>query len=91
MHNKKSSEHLILEVLSFYEPMSYAQIIFELKSEDLQDRPDFTDEQMKIILESLVKRKLVKKLDHKSEVMWVKTLPQERKNIITKLIEKFLK
>jgi hypothetical protein len=91
MSNKKSSEHLILEVLSFYEPMSYAQIIFELKTEDIEVLPDFTDEQMKIIIESLVKRKLVKKLDHNGEVKWIKTLPHDRKNMITKLIEKFLK
>ncbi len=91
MQIKKSSEHLILEALSFYEPMSYAQIIFELKADEIQELPDFTDEKMKLILDSLVKRKLIKKLDFNGEVKWVKTLPQERKNMFTKLIEKFLK
>lgn len=85
MVEEKSREHLVLKTLSFYEPMNYAQIIFELDSEELKSFPDFTDEQLKEILHSLVKRKLVKKLDRNGDVYWQKEMPRRSKGYISQL------
>lgn len=85
MVEEKSREHLVLKTLSFYEPMNYAQIIFELDSEELKNFPDFTDEQLKEILHSLVKRKLVKKLDKNGDVYWQKEMPRRNSGSISQL------
>lgn len=80
MQEEKSREHLILKTLSFYEPMNYAQIIFELDSEELKQFPNFTDEELKNVLKDLVRRKLVKKISKNGDVYWQRQMPIRAKS-----------
>jgi hypothetical protein len=78
--SKKSDQDLILEVLSFYDPMTYAQIIFELDSDELKMRPHLNQETLPLILKALIKAKKVKVVEGKGEVMWQRTLPSRHKS-----------
>jgi len=76
----KSDQDLILEVLSFYDPMTYAQIVFELDEQELKKRPHLNQETLPIILKTLVKAKKVKVLEEKGEVRWMRVLPSRHKS-----------
>lgn len=75
----KSDQDLILEVLSFYDPMTYAQIVFELDSNELKKRPHINQETLPQILKALVKAKKVKVVEGKGEVRWLRVLPSRQK------------
>lgn len=66
----QSLEDLVLSTLSFYGPMSFAKIVFDMDSETLKQFPDFDKTQMLTILNSLEKRGLVKKIGTGEEVQW---------------------
>jgi hypothetical protein len=63
-------EDLLLSTLSFYEPMSFSKIVFDMPTSALQQFPDFDKPQMILILNSLEKRGLVRKIVKGEEVMW---------------------
>jgi benzoyl-CoA reductase/2-hydroxyglutaryl-CoA dehydratase subunit BcrC/BadD/HgdB len=63
-------EDLILSTLSFYEPMSFSKIVFDIDTEVLKSYPDFDRDQMMKILKSLEERKLVKKTGAGLEAQW---------------------
>lgn len=90
MQEEKSREHLILKTLSFYEPMNYAQIIFELDNEELKQFPDFTDEELKNILKDLVRRKLVKRIEKKGDIFWQRQMPLRTRARIIDLFRRLL-
>ena len=81
----KTREELILEVLSFYDSMTFAQILFELKEEDLKNDPEFTQDILRDILQSLEKRKILTKTDHNGEVSWQKQMPGKNRSFLSKL------
>lgn len=91
MQEEKSREHLILKTLSFYEPMNYAQIIFELDHEELKRFPDFTDEELKEVLKNLVKRKLVRKIEKNGESYWQREMPSRSNRKLIDFFSRFLK
>ena len=63
-------EELILSTLSFYEPMSFSKIVFDIDTELLKKYPDFDKDQMMVILKSLEKRGLLRKIGKDSETQW---------------------
>lgn len=76
MQEEKSREQLILKTLSFFEPMNYAQIIFELNHDELRDHPDFTDEDLKEVLKILVKKKQIILIEKDGEKYWQRKMPR---------------
>ncbi len=85
MQEEMSSEHLILKTLSFFEPMNYAQIIFELDDEELKKMPDFTDEDLKGALAILVKKKQVILIVKDGESFWLKKMPRRNRNLFNQI------
>lgn len=70
MDKAKEIEDLILSTLSFYEPMSFSKIVFDMDTELLKKFADFDKDQMLLILKSLEKRGLVKMSGAGSEAQW---------------------
>lgn len=70
MKHRKEIEDLILSTLSFYEPMSFSKIVFDIDTGVLKQFPDFDKEQMFLILASLEKRGMVKSTGSGTETQW---------------------
>lgn len=70
MEKDQQIEDLILSTLSFYEPMSFSKIVFDMDTDVLKQFADFDKDQMLVILSSLEKRGLVKKSGSDSEMQW---------------------
>lgn len=70
MDQNQELENLLLSTLSFYEPMSFSKIVFDIDTEVLKSYPNFDKDQMLLILKSLEKRGLVKKTGEAAEAQW---------------------
>ena len=70
MDQSQELENLILSTLSFYEPMSFSKIVFDIDTEVLKAYPNFDKEQMLLILKSLEKRGMVQKSGEGTETQW---------------------
>jgi hypothetical protein len=70
MDKSQELENLILSTLSFYEPMSFSKIVFDIDTDVLKSYPDFDRDQMLLILSSLEKRGMVKKSGDGPEAQW---------------------
>lgn len=70
MDHNLEIENLILSTLSFYEPMSFSKIVFDIDTEVLKNYPNFDKDQMMVILTSLQKKGLVKSFGKGSEIQW---------------------
>ncbi len=70
MENAQELENLILSTLSFYEPMSFSKIVFDMDTERLKQFAHFDKDQMLVILKSLEKRGLVSMTGKDSEAQW---------------------
>lgn len=65
-------DELVLETLSFYEPMTFANIILDFNDELLAGFPDFDKEQLVQVLSHLEQKKLIKKVMQEKEVAWIR-------------------
>lgn len=70
MENSRALEDLILSTLSFYEPMSFSKIVFDIDTDVLKSYPYFDKDQMILILNSLEKRGLVQSTGTGTEMQW---------------------
>lgn len=70
-------ESLVLGTLSFYEAMTFAQVILDLDAEVLKTYPQFTKEDLELILKNLVNKKLIKPVKIDREVGWVRIHPRK--------------
>lgn len=70
MNQAQELEDLILSTLSFYEPMSFSKIVFDIDTGVLKQFPDFDKDQMLLILSSLEKRGMVKSAGTGTEIQW---------------------
>ena len=70
MDQSQELENLILSTLSFYEPMSFSKIVFDIDTDILKNYPNFDKDQMILILKSLEQRGLVKKTGENTESQW---------------------
>jgi hypothetical protein len=67
-----SLEDLVLVTLSFFEAMTFSQIILDFDSEAVKKFPDFDKEQLQKIINKLEKQKLLKRVVLDKEVGWIK-------------------
>jgi hypothetical protein len=70
MENNQEIEDLILSTLSFYESMSFSQIVFDMDTNVLKQLASFDKDQMELVLNSLEKKGMVKKTGIGSEALW---------------------
>jgi hypothetical protein len=68
-------DELILETLSFLEPMSTERLILDFDSDRLQQFPDFNKETLEKKLKSLIKQKKVKVIKGQ-EPTYLKLMPK---------------
>lgn len=68
-------DELILETLSFLEPMSVERLILDFDSDRLQQFPDFDKETLENKLKALVKKKRVKVIKG-AENSYIKLMPK---------------
>lgn len=72
METKTSIEDFVLMTLSFFEPMTFSQIILDFDKEILKNFPDFDQERLHEILKILKKKKLIKEVRIDKEMGWIK-------------------
>ena len=72
-------EELVLETLSFYEPMSFELILLDMPRERILDIPNFNREDLEKALSSLKESKKIKELslNSKNEICWIKVFPKK--------------
>lgn len=83
MEANKNLENLVLMTLSFFEPMTFSQIILDFDNEQLKNFPQFDKETLQEILEILRKKKLIKEVKIDKEIGWIKV---QRKRVWWKRI-----
>jgi hypothetical protein len=72
MIKKTKLEELVLKTLSFYEPMTFSNIILDFDDESLKEFPTFDKEQLQQIIVKLEKMKLIKQVLIEKETGWVR-------------------
>lgn len=75
LSENKKSEDLVLETLSFFEPMTEEKIILDFDGEKLKLLASFTKEDLKLVLEKLEKEKKVKVNRQTKEWTYIKLRP----------------
>jgi hypothetical protein len=70
MDQSQELENLLLSTLSFYEPMSFSKIVFDIDTDVLKSYPNFDKDQMLLILKSLEQRGMVRKTGVDAEAQW---------------------
>ena len=80
LNTKANTEHtvnkervnLVLETLSFFEPMSLDKIILDFDKSVIEKMPDFTSDELEKILKYLEKKGKVKKIHLEKSVQYIK-------------------
>ena len=83
METNTNLENLVLMTLSFFEPMTFSQIILDFDNEQLKNFPQFDKETLQEILVILRKKKLIKEVKIDKEIGWIKV---QRKRVWWKRI-----
>ncbi len=91
MNQEKELEDLILQTLSFYEPMSFSKIVFDMDTELLKTYPDFDRDKMLSILTKFEKAGLVQKQGEGTESLWIRTLKPRSQSLFKKIKMFFIK
>ena len=68
----KDKVNLVLETLSFFEPMSLDKIILDFDKEKIEKMKDFTSDELESILKHLEKKGKVKKINLEKGVQYIK-------------------
>lgn len=79
-------EALVLEVLSFYEPMSLELILLDMPEERIAEIPDFNREELEDILKKLKKESRITSSTVKKETYWIKKIP--RKSLLKRFLSR---
>lgn len=75
---KKDFQDSVLEVLSFYEEMSWERIIMDFEEDFLKEHADFNKETLENILLSLSKKKLINvRISENGEKLYKKPFPKK--------------
>jgi predicted transcriptional regulator len=82
-----SIEEVILETLSFYDPLTVTQIIMQTDMDKLKSHPQFTKENLSELLKQLEKKKLVKKGQSNEGDTWLRIMA--RRSLWQKLTSYF--
>ena len=80
-------EQLVLETLSFYEPMTVEQIVMDLDTGRQAQFPDLTLEEMKEAVERLVEKKALKMIPGEN-ISYLRLMPK-RKSWLRRVWERF--
>ena len=83
METNTNLENLVLMTLSFFEPMTFSQIILDFDNDQLKNYPQFDKETLQEILVILKKKKLIKEVKIDKEMGWIKV---QRKRVWWKRI-----
>jgi UDP-glucose 6-dehydrogenase len=67
-------DNIILETLSFFEPMTKEMVILDIDKDRVQALSDFSIEELEKRLENLVKQKLVKREKKSGDVFFLKQM-----------------
>jgi hypothetical protein len=65
-------EQIILGVFSFYEPMTFSNVILDLDKHLIGELGDFTREDLEATIKSLEKKKLIKDVVIDKETGWIR-------------------
>lgn len=84
MSDQKKLTDLVLVTLSFFEPMTFSQIILDFDEEKLLDFPNFDKDQLQEIINELEKKKILKRVIIDKEIGWIKVQP--RKSWLKKIL-----
>lgn len=84
MDKSPNLQEVVLETLSFYEPMIIEKIVWQLDTEKFPKDQQPTFDQLDQILKDLEKLGLVKKCDSEKDMTWLKTTPKERRSLTFK-------
>lgn len=76
---KSAKKNLLLETLSFYEAMSFENIILDFDSEKLKSLGDFSRDELEEILSELVKEKKLKLTKINGELRWQKVFKKKKR------------
>jgi hypothetical protein len=77
--NKQEIYDLLLETLSFYEPMSLEKIIMDIDSDRAKGINDFNKETLELALTSLQSEKLLNLIkSHDDQKTWIKVFKRKR-------------
>ncbi|MCP4915157.1 MAG: hypothetical protein GY909_18705 [Oligoflexia bacterium] len=82
-------DSLVLQVLSFYEPMSFEKILLDMPDDRIAEIEDFNREDLDKALEKLVKKKLAKlSYGEKKEKFWLRQIP--KRSIFSRMKDKLM-
>ncbi len=70
-------ESLLLSTFSFYEVMTFSQVILDLDAEALKEFPQLTKQDLELVIKALVKKKLIKSVKIDKEMGWVRIHPRK--------------
>ncbi|MDO9182716.1 MAG: hypothetical protein Q7U04_09920 [Bacteriovorax sp.] len=76
MKSTTKIENLVLMTLSFFEPMTFSQVILDFDNDLLKDFPEFDKVELQKILNLLEKKKLIKKILIDKEMGWIRIHPK---------------
>lgn len=65
-------EELVLATFSYYEPMTFSNVILDLDAEALKEFPEFSKEDLEILIKDLVKKKRLKEVKIDKETGWIR-------------------
>ena len=65
-------ENLVLMTLSFFEAMTFSQIILDFDKDLIKEFPDFDKEQLQEILSKLEKKKIIYRVTIDKEIGWIR-------------------
>ena len=69
-------EEFVLGTFSFYEAMTFSQVILDLDAVALKDFPEFSKEDLEIVIKALIKKKLIKTVKIDKEEGWIRIHPK---------------
>jgi len=65
-------ENLVLMTLSFFEAMTFSQIILDFDKDLIKEFPKFDKEQLQEVLNGLEKKKLINRVNIDKEIGWIR-------------------
>jgi hypothetical protein len=77
MNELKPLEELVLVTLSYFEKMTFSQVILDFDNNKLKQFPDFDKIELALVLKNLEKKKLIKKVKIDKEYGWVRVYPNQ--------------
>lgn len=73
----KDLQQVLLETLSFYEPMSLEFILLDLNDHFLKENPNLTTEDLLATLHDLNRQKKIKKIKKQGQLHWLRVFPKK--------------